>query len=134
MSDSIARQSGAHGVCARARDRSRALQRDGHPQDLIGALIFLASADSDFVTGQTIADRWRLNQHLMTSQLFDKRDPGEIPRSIRRRFGHRERLRNHEAVVSSQIAGMQWKVITSAPSTVLSPARMLAVSSPQVGG
>ncbi len=34
---------------------SRALKRDGYPDDLIGALIFLASAESDFVTGQTIA-------------------------------------------------------------------------------
>lgn len=34
---------------------SRAIQRHGHPSDLIGALIFLASSDSDFVTGQTIA-------------------------------------------------------------------------------
>ena len=43
---------------ALTRDRvvqSRAFQRDGHPKDLLGALIFLASADSDFVTGQTIA-------------------------------------------------------------------------------
>ena len=41
-----------------ARDRvvaSRAIQRDGQPQDLVGALIFLCSADSDFITGQTIA-------------------------------------------------------------------------------
>jgi NAD(P)-dependent dehydrogenase (short-subunit alcohol dehydrogenase family) len=41
-----------------ARDRvvaSRAIQRDEYPEDLVGALIFLASADSDFVTGQTIA-------------------------------------------------------------------------------
>lgn len=41
-----------------ARDRvvaSRAIRRDGHPEDLIGALLFLASPDSDFVTGQTIA-------------------------------------------------------------------------------
>jgi NAD(P)-dependent dehydrogenase (short-subunit alcohol dehydrogenase family) len=41
-----------------ARERvlqSRAFQRDGYPQDLLGALIFLASSDSDFVTGQTIA-------------------------------------------------------------------------------
>ncbi len=41
-----------------ARDRvvaSRAIQRDGYPQDLVGALLFLASSDSDFVTGQTIA-------------------------------------------------------------------------------
>jgi NAD(P)-dependent dehydrogenase (short-subunit alcohol dehydrogenase family) len=43
---------------ATARDRavqSRALQRDEHPQDLLGALVFLASSDSDFVTGQTLA-------------------------------------------------------------------------------
>jgi NAD(P)-dependent dehydrogenase (short-subunit alcohol dehydrogenase family) len=33
----------------------RAIPRDEHPQDLIGALIFLASADSDFITGQNIA-------------------------------------------------------------------------------
>ena len=41
-----------------ARDRvvaSRAIQRDGHPRDLIGALLFLCSPDSDFITGQTIA-------------------------------------------------------------------------------
>ena len=35
--------------------QSRALQRDEHPQDLLGALVFLASAESDFVTGQTLA-------------------------------------------------------------------------------
>ncbi len=34
---------------------SRALRRHGYPSDLIGALLFLASSDSDFVTGQTIA-------------------------------------------------------------------------------
>lgn len=34
---------------------SRALKRHGYSDDLIGALIFLASGDSDFVTGQTIA-------------------------------------------------------------------------------
>ncbi|MBO6602280.1 MAG: SDR family oxidoreductase [Roseicyclus sp.] len=40
------------------RDRvlaSRAIKRDGQPADLIGALLFLCSDDSDFVTGQTIA-------------------------------------------------------------------------------
>jgi NAD(P)-dependent dehydrogenase (short-subunit alcohol dehydrogenase family) len=52
---------GAHANSPRrqaARDRvvaSRALQRDGYPADLVGALIFLASADSDFVSGQTVA-------------------------------------------------------------------------------
>jgi NAD(P)-dependent dehydrogenase (short-subunit alcohol dehydrogenase family) len=33
----------------------RALKRDEYPEDLLGALVFLASADSDFITGQTIA-------------------------------------------------------------------------------
>ena len=43
---------------AAARDRvveSRALKRDGYPADLLGALIFLAAEDSDFITGQTVA-------------------------------------------------------------------------------
>jgi len=35
--------------------QSRALRRDAMPEDLIGALVFLASAESDFITGQTIA-------------------------------------------------------------------------------
>lgn len=34
---------------------SRALKRHGEPGDLIGAVLFLASSDSDFVSGQTIA-------------------------------------------------------------------------------
>jgi NAD(P)-dependent dehydrogenase (short-subunit alcohol dehydrogenase family) len=33
---------------------SRAFKRDAYPQDLLGTLIFLASADSDFITGQSI--------------------------------------------------------------------------------
>jgi NAD(P)-dependent dehydrogenase (short-subunit alcohol dehydrogenase family) len=33
---------------------SRAFKRDGYPEDLIGALLFLVSADSDFVTGQSL--------------------------------------------------------------------------------
>jgi len=33
----------------------RAIRRDAFPEDLLGALIFLAAADSDFVTGQTLA-------------------------------------------------------------------------------
>ncbi len=34
---------------------SRAIQRPGQPDDLLGALVFLASPASDFVTGQTLA-------------------------------------------------------------------------------
>jgi NAD(P)-dependent dehydrogenase (short-subunit alcohol dehydrogenase family) len=33
----------------------RALKRDMFPPDLLGALVFLSSSDSDFITGQTIA-------------------------------------------------------------------------------
>jgi NAD(P)-dependent dehydrogenase (short-subunit alcohol dehydrogenase family) len=33
----------------------RSLKRDMHPPDLLGALIFLASSDSDFYTGQILA-------------------------------------------------------------------------------
>ena len=33
---------------------SRAFKRDGYPEDLLGALIFLCSSDSDFVTGQSL--------------------------------------------------------------------------------
>jgi NAD(P)-dependent dehydrogenase (short-subunit alcohol dehydrogenase family) len=56
LSDTVMRENPGH--VATARDRaiqSRSLRRDEQPQDLLGALIFLASAESDFVTGQTIA-------------------------------------------------------------------------------
>jgi NAD(P)-dependent dehydrogenase (short-subunit alcohol dehydrogenase family) len=33
---------------------SRAFKRDAYPEDLVGTLVFLASNDSDFVTGQSI--------------------------------------------------------------------------------
>ena len=33
---------------------SRAFNRDAYPEDLLGTLVFLASSDSDFVTGQSI--------------------------------------------------------------------------------
>ena len=34
--------------------RSRCVQRDQLPQDLVGTMLFLASSDSDFLSGQTI--------------------------------------------------------------------------------
>jgi NAD(P)-dependent dehydrogenase (short-subunit alcohol dehydrogenase family) len=56
MSESVIAENPQHVETARARAvASRALKRDQQPQDLLGALVFLASADSDFVTGQTIA-------------------------------------------------------------------------------
>ncbi len=33
---------------------SRCLKREAAPDDLTGVLVFLAAADSDFMTGQTI--------------------------------------------------------------------------------
>jgi 3-oxoacyl-[acyl-carrier protein] reductase len=36
------------------RRQARAIKRDQYPEDLVGAVVFLSSADSDFITGQTI--------------------------------------------------------------------------------
>ncbi len=56
LSDTLVASNPGHVQSARqnAIDR-RALKRDQHPADLLGALVFLAAADSDFITGQTIA-------------------------------------------------------------------------------
>jgi NAD(P)-dependent dehydrogenase (short-subunit alcohol dehydrogenase family) len=43
-----------HGSISEATVNSRAFKRPQMPEDLVGTLIFLASADSDFITGQTI--------------------------------------------------------------------------------
>jgi NAD(P)-dependent dehydrogenase (short-subunit alcohol dehydrogenase family) len=75
----ISRELGAHGICVNTlapgftlsdtgmtntvhleQSRAgaiqrRALKRDEHPEDLLGTLIFLASPDSDFMTGQVLA-------------------------------------------------------------------------------
>jgi NAD(P)-dependent dehydrogenase (short-subunit alcohol dehydrogenase family) len=40
---------------AEVRIRGRAIQRAELPDDIVGTLIYLASADSDFVTGQLVA-------------------------------------------------------------------------------
>jgi NAD(P)-dependent dehydrogenase (short-subunit alcohol dehydrogenase family) len=56
LSDSVVSENPGH--LEHSRQPSivrRALKRDQYPEDLLGALVFLASADSDFVTGQTIA-------------------------------------------------------------------------------
>ena len=56
LSDTVMRENPGHVETARERAvQSRSLRRDEHPQDLLGALVFLASAESDFVTGQTLA-------------------------------------------------------------------------------
>jgi NAD(P)-dependent dehydrogenase (short-subunit alcohol dehydrogenase family) len=56
MSDTVVAENPGHVATARERIvAARAIKRDEYPEDLLGALIFLASADSDFITGQTIA-------------------------------------------------------------------------------
>jgi NAD(P)-dependent dehydrogenase (short-subunit alcohol dehydrogenase family) len=56
LSDSIVNENPGHVETARGRAvASRAIKRDMQPEDLLGALVFLASAESDFITGQTIA-------------------------------------------------------------------------------
>lgn len=56
LSDSVINENPGH--LEHSRQPSlvrRALKRDEYPEDLLGALVFLASAESDFITGQTIA-------------------------------------------------------------------------------
>ena len=56
ISDSVVEQNPGHLASAREPAiQRRALKRDEVPQDLVGTLIFLASAESDFITGQTLA-------------------------------------------------------------------------------
>ncbi len=56
LSDTVVSDNPSHVKTARERAvQSRSIKRDEHPQDLLGALVFLASAESDFVTGQTLA-------------------------------------------------------------------------------
>jgi NAD(P)-dependent dehydrogenase (short-subunit alcohol dehydrogenase family) len=56
LSDSVVENNPTHVKSSRDNAiQRRAIKRDAYPPDLIGALIFLASPDSDFITGQTIA-------------------------------------------------------------------------------
>jgi NAD(P)-dependent dehydrogenase (short-subunit alcohol dehydrogenase family) len=56
LSDSVVENNPIHVKSSRENAvQRRAIKRDGYPADLLGALVFLASADSDFVTGQVIA-------------------------------------------------------------------------------
>lgn len=45
------------------RRKRRSIQRDQYPQDLVGTVIFLASNDSDFMTGQSISVDGGMNMH-----------------------------------------------------------------------
>jgi NAD(P)-dependent dehydrogenase (short-subunit alcohol dehydrogenase family) len=54
MSDGVLSQPDFTQEYITANLNSRAIKRKQQPQDLVGACIFLASPDSDFITGQTI--------------------------------------------------------------------------------
>src|SRR5215475_1054400 len=56
ISDSVVADNPGHLKSAREPAIARrALKRDEVPEDLVGTLVFLASAESDFITGQTLA-------------------------------------------------------------------------------
>ena len=53
MSEEVARKE-QWAAIKDANAATRAIRRDAMPEDLIGAMVFLCSSDSDFVTGQTL--------------------------------------------------------------------------------
>ncbi len=54
LSDSILANRDKWGAFMKMAPQARLIKRDQQPEDLVGALLFLASADSDFMTGQSI--------------------------------------------------------------------------------
>lgn len=54
MSDTVKANSDWAGPIVSNNIASRAIKREATPEDLLGALVFLASPDSDFMTGQTV--------------------------------------------------------------------------------
>ena len=54
LSDSVRRNPDVSGFQAEAVLQARSLRRDAFPEDVEGAAVFLASADSAFITGQTL--------------------------------------------------------------------------------
>jgi NAD(P)-dependent dehydrogenase (short-subunit alcohol dehydrogenase family) len=54
MSENVLAQENFNDAAVDANTATRALQRRQVPEDLIGAMLFLASSDSDFMTGQCL--------------------------------------------------------------------------------
>jgi NAD(P)-dependent dehydrogenase (short-subunit alcohol dehydrogenase family) len=54
MNASLSAQAWTRGEIGKAIVASRSIRREEVPEDLVGTLLYLASPDSDFVTGQTI--------------------------------------------------------------------------------
>jgi NAD(P)-dependent dehydrogenase (short-subunit alcohol dehydrogenase family) len=55
MSDGVRSNKSWTDAARAANVASRSLKRDAEPDDLVGAVLFLASSDSAFITGQTLA-------------------------------------------------------------------------------
>lgn len=55
MSENVMKRTNWKGGGASETVNSRALKREQQPADLVGAMLFLVSPDSDFITGQTMA-------------------------------------------------------------------------------
>jgi NAD(P)-dependent dehydrogenase (short-subunit alcohol dehydrogenase family) len=55
LSDGVVARRGSNDASLEVQRRSRALQRDEKPEDLVGVVSFLASDDAAFMTGQTLA-------------------------------------------------------------------------------
>ena len=54
MSENVLKRTNWSGGGPEVTRGTRALKRDETPEDLVGACVFLASSDSDFITGQTL--------------------------------------------------------------------------------
>ena len=54
MSENVEANRAVLSATIAAQHRARCVQRDQTPEDLVGALLFLASSDSDFMSGQTL--------------------------------------------------------------------------------
>ena len=54
MSENVLKRTNWAGGGPKETVQSRALKRDEVPDDLVGTAVFLASAESDFMTGQTV--------------------------------------------------------------------------------
>ena len=54
MSENVRKRTNWMGGNPAATTATRAIKREEEPEDLVGACVYLASSDSDFVTGQTI--------------------------------------------------------------------------------
>ena len=100
--------------------QARVLQRDQHPEDIVGAVVFFASEDSAFVTGQTLVVDGGAYFHCPTTRTGREGactgSPGR-PSNASRTALVRRRRRQPSALVSRRRTSSS-SVLTS--STILS--------------